>query len=148
MRNAKLAGSVPPTVANTFMVKTCQQKTIKFMNLSTWEMIKLNVETMLEIPTRLKVQYNITTDFLTNIMPKYSIQMVGKQPIKHQYQIVPPNATESSTRHYSWPKAAGEHQMRFKIDIQSRSEISRLSWASAMEISFMFLSTTMPMMTC
>lgn len=110
-------------------------------------MLNLEVQTILEIPTRLKVEYNITPDFLATIMHKYSVQTVGKQTIEQQYKIVPPKATVPSTRHYSWPKAAGEHQMRLEVYIQLMTGISQLSWASAKKILLMSLSTTMPGLT-
>lgn len=92
------------------------------MELSTWQLLNLTSETILDIPSRLKKEFNISPEFLESVMHKYSVQTVGKDAIEIEYQtpgswngttekeyrMVSPKSTVPSSRHYSWPKASGE----------------------------------------
>lgn len=91
------------------------------MTLTTWELLNLKSETILDIPSRLKEEFNISPEFLESVMHKYSVQTVGKDAIESEYttpgilngnikeyRMVSPKCTVASTRHYSWPKASGE----------------------------------------
>ncbi len=64
---------------------------------------------VLEIPDRLYNEYSISSKFLENVMGKYTIQSTGKDTLERQYNIDKPiQYMLATTRHYSWPKGAGE----------------------------------------
>ena len=96
-------------IGDTFVIETCRGPKKLFKDLSKWELLNLKVPTVLEIPDRLSVEYGISSKFLQDTMTKYGIQSVGLGPLERQYDIDQPiQYMLSSTRHYSWPKSAGE----------------------------------------
>ena len=81
-------------------------------DLTTWELLNLKVETVLDIPDRLYREYNISSTFLGKVMEQYSIQSTSKTPLEEQYKIEKPiQYLLSSTRHYSWPKGCGKPEV-------------------------------------
>lgn len=91
------------------MLETANGTQKRFKDLSKWELLNLKVTTVLEIPDRLSVEYGISAAFLQDTMKKYGIQSVGLGSLEHQYDIEKPiQYMLASTRHYSWPKSAGE----------------------------------------
>lgn len=63
---------------------------------------------MLDIPQRLAREHGISSKFMETVLLKYSIQETGKDVLEQEFGIKPPQYMLSTTRHYSWPKAAGE----------------------------------------
>lgn len=98
-------------VADTFKVHPCAepQKEVIFSELSTWGLLNLRPEEILSIPNRLQEEYGITSAFLQDCLKPYIIQTISKDILEKEYGIEHPiQYLVSSTKHYSWPKGAGE----------------------------------------
>jgi hypothetical protein len=96
-------------IADTFKARTCKGEEKLFKSLNTWELLNLRVDTILEIPHRLYDEYQISPEFLDKVMTKYVIQSVGKDALEKEWKIAKtPQYLASRTKHYSWPKGAGE----------------------------------------
>ena len=99
-------------IASAFMIKgTCDKPDTPqlFSTLTTWQLLNLTPDVVLDIGARLASQYGITSDFLGKALEPYLAQTMGKEKIKKMYCIEEePLYFISSTRHYSWPKAAGK----------------------------------------
>ena len=107
MRNAVKDFGPLSFIASTFVVETCSGAKKLFKDLSKWELLNLKVQTVLEIPDRLSIEYGISSVFLQNAMKKYGIQSVGLGALERQYDIDKPiQYMLASTRHYSWPKVS------------------------------------------
>lgn len=72
-------------------------------------MLNFKTKTVLDIPERLTAQYRISPEFLNNVMKKYIIQTTNKDTMMKKWWIEKqPVLMASATKHYSWPKSAGE----------------------------------------
>lgn len=72
-------------------------------------MLNFKTRTILDIPERLNAEYRISPEFLSDTMSKYIIQTVNKDTVMQKWGITQqPAIIASATKHYSWPKAAGE----------------------------------------
>lgn len=97
-------------VGKTFTVVNAQNKEDLMINMPTWDLLNLKVETILDLPDRLNRDYGISSKYLEKVMDEYGIQSLGKDGIEKQFGIEKPaQYMLSSTRHYSWPKGAGTH---------------------------------------
>lgn len=95
-------------VGKTFMVANAQNKEDLMIDMSTWDLLNLKVETILDLPDRLNRDYGISSKYLEKVMDEYGIQSLGKEVIEKHFGIEnPAQYMLSSTRHYSWPKGAG-----------------------------------------
>lgn len=95
-------------IADTFMIETCKGEKKLFKNLEPWEMLNLKPGTILDISERLFEEYEISPKFLQDTLEQYNIQTIGKDALEKEYKIEDPQCMVSATRHYSWPKGAGE----------------------------------------
>lgn len=96
-------------ISDTFEVRTCVGKTKLLKDLTTWELLNLCVATVLEIPGRLQEEYDISSNYLESVMKKYIIQSISKDVLMGRWKIEnQPVIFVPSTKHYSWPKGAGE----------------------------------------
>lgn len=99
-------------IANDFKVTTCDDPTNpQLLNqLTSWQLLNLTPNVILGIPDQLNTQYGITSTFLANALSPYLVQTSGKEKLMKMYNIDnEPQCFISNTRHYSWPKAAGEY---------------------------------------
>jgi hypothetical protein len=98
-------------IADDFMIRTSDRpdEEKKFKSLSTWELLNLSGKEILDIPNRLSMKYHISTAFLSEAMKPYLVQSTGTEKILKEYNISEPQYLVASTRHYSWPKSAGEY---------------------------------------
>lgn len=97
-------------ISDSFEVETCaeprQSKLLK--DLDTRELLNLRVQDILDVADRLHSEYGITSTFLESALGKYIVQSTGKEDLLLRFSINrPPQYLISSTKHYSWPKAAG-----------------------------------------
>lgn len=99
-------------VADTFKIKPCIGPEKLMKDLSTWELLNLQPQTILDIPERLYNQYHMSPGFLDSVMKKYGIQSTGKAALENEFDVGSISYFVSNTRHYSWPKAAGERTIR------------------------------------
>lgn len=95
-------------IANTFEIETCLGVTRLMTDLTKWELLNLRTKTILDIPERLYHQYHMSPSFLNSVMQDYGVQSTGKGALEQEFGVKPMKYFASSTRHYSWPKAAGK----------------------------------------
>jgi hypothetical protein len=80
--------------------------------LTDWELLNIPVSEILGIADRLHSEFGLSTEFLTDALEPYLVQSAGKEKMFKKYNInldLPPQYLVSSTKHYSWPKSAGEY---------------------------------------
>jgi hypothetical protein len=94
---------------NNFIVKTCAGAEKNFASLSTWELLNLKPETVLDLPKMLHDQYGVSPTFIEHALDKYNIQTTSKDKLEDAFQIRKPSRyLLTNTRHYSWPKGGGK----------------------------------------
>ncbi|KAL1870867.1 hypothetical protein Daus18300_004956 [Diaporthe australafricana] len=120
-------------IGTTFTVTTAQNKEDLMINLTTWELLNLRVETILDLPDRLNRDYGMSASYLEKVMDQYGIQSVGKEAIEKHFGIEKtPQYMLSSTRHYSWPKGAAiagigsQNVISIPVDHGARLDLSEL----------------------
>lgn len=97
------------TIQPSFQVTLCTGAVKDFMACSIWELLNLTPATVLGFPDYLYSRYGISQTFLQNSMYNYSIQTVGKNYLERYFHIEKPaQFFVGTTKHYSWPKAAGK----------------------------------------
>lgn len=93
-----------------FDIELCTGEKKPFMECSTWELLNLKPSTVLNIPDRLADTYGISQTALAAAMHDYLIQTVGKDYLEKRFNIdKPAQFFVGTTKHYSWPKGAGEY---------------------------------------
>ena len=113
LRQAMSDGAPLDFLAPTFKVETCQGEEKQFSELGTWELLNLKPSTVLDLSDRLYNDYGISSSFLSNVMNKYTIQSTGKDTLEQEFGITKPTQYMlANTRHYSWPKGAGQSYLR------------------------------------
>lgn len=82
-----------------------------FTALTDWELLNLPTKEILDITDRLHAQYGISAKYIEDALQPYLCQSDGKEKMFRRFNInsdLPPQYFVSATKHYSWPKAAGE----------------------------------------
>jgi hypothetical protein len=106
------AGGPLDFIANTFRLPDYNTKLFK--DLTTWELLNIPPNVVLDIPDRLRKVYRITSQFLQANLKKYLVQTVGKDSkIFQKFNTTETKLNDmvyfvSAAKHYSWPKAAGK----------------------------------------
>lgn len=96
-------------VSDSFAVKTAQNEEKLFKSLSTWELLNLKPETVLDLPDRLNRDYGISAKYMEQVLDEFGIQSRGKDALERDFGMEKPGQYMlSGTRHYSWPKGGGE----------------------------------------
>ncbi|KAK1750944.1 pyridoxal phosphate-dependent transferase [Echria macrotheca] len=94
-------------IPDTFSVPTCQGESKPFRQLSTWELLNLTPQTILDIPDQLYAQYGVTSEFLNDALDRYNVQAAVTDVLEeHCNADKRPMYLLSATKHYSWPKGA------------------------------------------
>lgn len=79
------------------------------MECSTWELLNLTPDTILNIPDRLYEEFGISQTALAAAMKDFSIQTVGRSYLEKEFGIeLETQMFVGMTKHYSWPKGAGK----------------------------------------
>ena len=95
-------------VASSFKIQPCTGPEKLFKDCSTWELLNLKPSTILELPEKLYQGYHMSPRFLDSVMQVYGIQSTSKTSLEKEFEVGQVKYFVSNTRHYSWPKAAGE----------------------------------------
>lgn len=96
-------------VRSKFYIETCQGVQKLMWDLTTWELLNLKPNVVLDIPDRLYKEFGISNDFLSEVMNEFTIQSTGKDALEKGFGIEKPcQYMLSTSRHYSWPKSGGE----------------------------------------
>ncbi|KAL1631219.1 hypothetical protein SLS56_004466 [Neofusicoccum ribis] len=119
--------------ADTFTIKTARNEEKLFKELSTWELLNLKPETILDIPDRLNREYNISSKFLEQVLDEFGIQSRGKDALERDFGIEKPaQYMVSNTRHYSWPKGGAiagigsNNMIGIDVDNGARMDMKKL----------------------
>jgi hypothetical protein len=117
-------------IANTFRLHDNDTDTFRlrggndtklFKDLTSWELLNIPPDVVLNIPDRLRKVYGITSQFLQNSLEKYLVQTAGKDSdIFQEFNTDQTKLNEmvyfiSTAKHYSWPKAAGKRSLFIDI---------------------------------
>jgi len=99
-------------IADSFKLPTCRGVEKLFKDFTTWELLNITPDVVLDIPDRLYKQYSISQTFLTAAMYDYIIQTTPKDDDMFEKRFGRENINHiayvtSATKHYSWPKSAG-----------------------------------------
>lgn len=108
IRSAMKDGGPLAFAAWSFKIKNCVGDEKLFNDLSSWELLNLKPQEVLDIPERLYGQYHISPGFLDSVMKKYGIQSTSKTALEEEFKVGHMKYFVSNTRHYSWPKSAGK----------------------------------------
>jgi hypothetical protein len=109
LRKAFQEGEPLEFLSDIFHVENCQGERKLFSQLETWELLNLKPTDILDLPDRLYQEHGISNDFLSGVMKKFTIQSTGKDELEREFKIdKPAQYMLATTRHYSWPKGAGE----------------------------------------
>ncbi|KAL5000011.1 pyridoxal-dependent decarboxylase conserved domain protein [Aspergillus recurvatus] len=113
-----------------FIVKTCVGAERNFAGLSTWELLNLKPETVLDLPKMLHDQYGVSPTFIEQALDKYNIQTTSKEKLEDAFQIKKPSRyLLTNTRHYSWPKGGAvagigsENMIGVQVDAEARVDL-------------------------
>ena len=108
VRSAMKEGGPLAFIADTFKIQPCVGEKTLLKDLKTWELLNLKPKTILDIPERLYDEYHISPDFLDSVMKHYGVQSTSKTTLEQEFGVGEVKYFVSNTRHYSWPKSAGE----------------------------------------
>lgn len=101
-------------IREKFTLATCDGVTKRFVDFSTWELLNIAPDVVLNIPNILYDEFDVSRQFLQKAMKNYIIQSTSKDdPIlakrfeRDGIRLDNMTIIASSTKHYSWPKGAG-----------------------------------------
>lgn len=99
-------------LSENFYVETCKGERKLFTHLSNWELLNLKPSDVLDLPDRLYQEHGVSTQFISKVMNEFTIQSTGKDELERELGLTKPcQYVLSNTRHYSWPKGAGESEV-------------------------------------
>ena len=109
LRDASVPGGPLELINDSFNITTCKGETKLLKECSTWELLNLQVKNVVEIPERLYAEYGISGEYLEGALQPYLVQTTNKDELMKKWGITKqPVLFVPSTKHYSWPKAAGK----------------------------------------
>ncbi|KAL4884024.1 pyridoxal-dependent decarboxylase conserved domain protein [Aspergillus karnatakaensis] len=113
-----------------FMVRSCAGEEKNFADMSTWELLNLLPETVLDLPKMLNDQYGVSPTYIENALDRYNIQTTGKGKLENAFDIKTPcRYLLTNTRHYSWPKGGAitgigsENMIGIQVDAEARVDL-------------------------
>ena len=112
-------------------VYTCDNTSEKvlFSGLTSWQLVNLSVDVILSLPVDLHTQCGVSQDFLGKVLKPFLVQEQGKDGLLRKHSVREPQYLISATRHYSWPKSAGE--CYFPLESLSINPVSALTGIGA-----------------
>ncbi|KAF8813146.1 PLP-dependent transferase [Phlegmacium glaucopus] len=147
LRLAMKTGGPLEFIADRFSLPTFQESsnsvvTKLLKDFSSWELLNIAPDVVLDIPDRLRQQFFITPAFLQTALYEYLIQTIGKDSnMFREFEIDPDLGPiqlnkmvyfASAAKHYSWPKAAAvtgigsDNFIDIQVDNDARLDISDL----------------------
>ncbi|KAE8392515.1 pyridoxal-dependent decarboxylase conserved domain protein [Aspergillus alliaceus] len=119
--------------AKDFEVETCTGARKRYLDLSTWELLNLRVETVLDLAKQLSDKYDISPTYIEDALSEFNVQTVGKDALEREFGIKDPiRYMLSNTRHYSWPKGGAiagigsQNMFGIKVDAEARVDLTDL----------------------
>ncbi|HLO85859.1 MAG TPA: pyridoxal-dependent decarboxylase [Nostocaceae cyanobacterium] len=107
----------------------------RLIDLTTWELLNLKGDQILDLPNRLDKEYNIKSDDINEALAEYSIQNLGLIEFSRRYLgdiNHSPVFFVPGTKHYSFPKAAAilgigsKNMIDVPVDIDARMDADAL----------------------
>jgi glutamate/tyrosine decarboxylase-like PLP-dependent enzyme len=106
----------------------------KLADCTTWELLNLPIDEVIELPHRVVHEIGVTAGDLSAYMDPYTVSALGMPGAFREYILGGglehmPVVTAPSTNHYSWPKAAallglGTNQLLdVHVDLDARQEV-------------------------
>lgn len=130
LKNPALSTAVNMTVPAYVDGKKVNRKIVE---LSTWELLNLDVDDILALSSRFTEEYQIPASVLTNAMNPYTIQGAGFHDFYRTFGIKnSPVVFVTQSAHYSWPKAAAllgigiNNIKKVPVDINGRMDMHEL----------------------
>ncbi|KAF8252058.1 PLP-dependent transferase [Wilcoxina mikolae CBS 423.85] len=118
------------TVAN--LESICGERKL-LDDLTTWELLNLRAETVLEMPQRVCDEFKVSRGWLQTVLERYSIQTVGREVIEREWGVDKPvQYLLGRTRHYSWPKGGAitsigsANMVTIPVDLDGRMDMAAL----------------------
>jgi glutamate/tyrosine decarboxylase-like PLP-dependent enzyme len=123
----------PLSFTSSLEVTLCDGRRKAFRHCTTWELLNLTPNEVLDLPGRLSSQFGIPIPRLENILAQYSIQSVGKAKLDLAFNITePPQYLIGPTNHYSWAKGTAitgigrDNLIELKLDLDARLDTQDL----------------------
>ncbi|TFK69899.1 PLP-dependent transferase [Pluteus cervinus] len=124
-------------IRDSFKVTTCSGTTKLLKDFTTWELLNITPDAVLDIPDRLYEQYSMSPGFLQKAMNDYLVQTTPRDDDKFVNKFGRENINHiaylaSATMHYSWPKGlavtgiASGNIIGLKVDNDARLDIKDL----------------------
>lgn len=107
----------------------CTGEKKAFGACTTWELLNLTPDEVLDLPARLASQFHISPRTLEKVLEISSVQSVGKGKLDHDFKIAqPPQYFISPANHYSWGKGSAitgigrGNLIEVKVDLDARMD--------------------------
>lgn len=128
-----MASGNPLAFASALETTLCSGERKSLADCTTWELLNLMPDEVLDLPARLTSQFRIPTRTLEKALEVYSIQTVGKGKLDREFNITkPPLYFISPANHYSWGKStaitgiARENLIAVNVDLDARMDVQDL----------------------
>jgi hypothetical protein len=132
LKNAMLPGQ-PLSFTSSLETTLCDGRRKAFRHCTTWELLNLTPNEVLDLPGRLSSQFSVPISTLENILEPYSIQSVGKAELDLAFNITErPQYLISPANHYSWAKGTAitgigrDNLIALKVDLDARLDTQDL----------------------
>ncbi|KAK6515221.1 hypothetical protein TWF506_007564 [Arthrobotrys conoides] len=116
-----------------FIVPLCDGTKKPFIDLTTWELLNLTPDAVMNLSHQLSELYGISQTALTKAITPYLIQDIGKAKLEEKFGIENEAVMFiSTTAHYSWPKGCAitgigaANMVSIDVDLNARMSISNL----------------------
>lgn len=124
-----------PTMApaKSLSVEYCGKPCL-LTSLTTWELLNLNIDTILSLATTINESFGISIDEINDAVEPFLIQSTGLMEFsqKHLQDVKTPKLFGTATKHYSWPKNAAalgigkDSFVNISIDEDARMDFDKL----------------------
>jgi glutamate/tyrosine decarboxylase-like PLP-dependent enzyme len=124
-----MASGNPLAFASKLETTLCTGEKKPYGECTTWELLNLTPNEVLDLPARLTSQFRIPTRTLEKVLEVYSVQTVGKGKLDLDFDIAePPQYFISPANHYSWGKSSAitgigrQNLIAVDIDVDARMD--------------------------
>ena len=120
--------------ARGIAVTLASGETKRLVELTTWELLNIPLDGVLELPGRIHETYDIDEDLIDELLDLYTLQTLGHHEFSRRYMegLPEPAVLVSGTHHYSWPKAAAmlgmgrQSLLSIAVDLNARLDTADL----------------------
>lgn len=124
----------------SFTIQTCTGTTKNFLDCTDWELLNLQVPTILGLPDQLFSMYGISQSFLQAALDPFLVQTLGMDTMLSSINVAQQGQIlVGTTRHYSWPKGAGKSTSVSNYENQLLTAQPLLELAEKMSFPFQWI---------